>query len=272
MSITKIQEQAIRDKVNGVTLDSGMGTVESPCSIAAINLALSGILTDDIPDCMSNVIGKWIVIIQDSMPTAIRNSDEWKQLLPYAAGTGRYKEKARIYIILDWMWKKVLPTLQEVANSKNFGGTWQGMLDKKTAGAARAAYAAAAAANETNRNWANYAVAKAAECAAKAAANADAANAVIRKVHILVDNRLGDAANADAANADAANADAHYAAYAANAAHYAACAAANAAYAAYAAAECRFDLTIWTNFDPCGLLKKLIDARVRLPLYAYEFV
>jgi hypothetical protein len=72
-----------------MTLPSGLGTEESACSIAAINLALTGELTDDIPDCMSEVIGRWIIPTQDAMPAELRNSPRWKSLLPLAAGTGQ---------------------------------------------------------------------------------------------------------------------------------------------------------------------------------------
>lgn len=73
---------------------SGLGQNEhEACSIVAINLALTGKLTDEIPDCMSPVIGNWIIRIQDAMPEEMRNSEEWKSLLPFAAGTGREFEK-----------------------------------------------------------------------------------------------------------------------------------------------------------------------------------
>jgi hypothetical protein len=46
------------------TLPSGVGTKESACSLAAINLALSGELTDEIPDCMSDVLGTAAMVLQ----------------------------------------------------------------------------------------------------------------------------------------------------------------------------------------------------------------
>ena len=93
--ITQEQKDAIAAKVNGMTLPSGVGTKESACSIAAINLALTGRLTDRIPDCMSEVVGKWIIVVQDAMPDKMRNSPAWKSLLPLAAGTGREREPER---------------------------------------------------------------------------------------------------------------------------------------------------------------------------------
>ena len=116
-------------------LPKGLGTEDSACSVAAINLALSGELTDNIPPCMSRIIGEWIIGIQDAMPDELRNSDEWKELLPLAAGTGRDlgKEQARLDLIMDWMWKKVLPTVQPIADQHGFGEEWHIMTTKATA-------------------------------------------------------------------------------------------------------------------------------------------
>ena len=145
-TITLEQQQAIAAKLASMHLPSGLGDEESACSIAAINLALTGELTDDIPPCMSEVIGKWIIKVQDSMPDDMRNSDRWKQLLPRAAGTGRAKEKERLAIILDWMWESVLPTLQPLADKNGFGREWQTMTTERTKAAAEAAAVAAWAA------------------------------------------------------------------------------------------------------------------------------
>jgi hypothetical protein len=101
-TITATQQTAIADYLDGRHLGSGIGTVEKPCSVAAINLALTGQLTDDIPDCMSPVIGRWIIRIQDAMPDALRNSDRWRSLLPLAAGTGRNHEAARAAEAAAW--------------------------------------------------------------------------------------------------------------------------------------------------------------------------
>ncbi|OBQ33419.1 MAG: hypothetical protein AN487_20430 [Anabaena sp. CRKS33] len=169
-TITLEQQAAIAAKLASMTLPSGLGDEESACSIAAINLALSGRLTDDIPDCMSKVIGRWIIKVQDSMPADMRNSERWKQLLPLAAGTGRDKEKKRLAIILDWMWGTVLPTLQPHADANGFGAEWQTMTKKRTEAAARADAAAEAAARE-----AAYAAAAARADAVWAAAAMEAA-------------------------------------------------------------------------------------------------
>ena len=59
----------------GRTLPVGLGSKETACSLAAINLALTGTLTDEIPDCMSKVIGRWVLVVQDVMSSKHRNSE-----------------------------------------------------------------------------------------------------------------------------------------------------------------------------------------------------
>ena len=125
-------------------LPEGVGTEESACSLAAINLAMTGVLTDDIPDCMSRVLGKAVISLQDAMPDEIRNSERYKQWLPNAAGTGRDLEDERLAVLLDWMWGTVLPKLQPLADKKGFGSEWSEMCEKRTFVAARAAARAAA--------------------------------------------------------------------------------------------------------------------------------
>ena len=127
-TLTPEQTQSIADKLAGMTLPSGIGDEHNACSIAAINLALTGKLSDDIPHCMSEVIGKWIIEVQDSAPEDMRNSKRWKSLLPLAAGTGRDLEEARFKLLLDWMWEEVLPTLQPLADESGFGKEWQNMI------------------------------------------------------------------------------------------------------------------------------------------------
>ena len=147
-TITAEQQNAILDFVMGHKLPRGLGTKEEACSIAAINLALTGELTDAIPDCMSLVIGRWIIRVQDSMPDEMRNSPRWKELLPLAAGTGRDVglEDKRMRLISEWMWTQVLPRVQPIADRYGFGTQWRVMCTEKTAAAAEAAARAAEAA------------------------------------------------------------------------------------------------------------------------------
>lgn len=173
-TITAEQQAAIAAKLAGMTLPRGIGTTENACSIAAINLALTGTLTDNIPPCMSEVIGRWIISVQDAMPSEMRNSSEWKSLLPLAAGTGRDREKERLEIIMQWMWNDVLPTVQPIADRSGFGAEWRAMTDAKDVETARAAKAAVWAA-EAARAGARVGDAAKAVWAARAADVAEAA-------------------------------------------------------------------------------------------------
>ena len=185
-TLTQKQIDSIKARIAATPdIPAGKGTREAACSMASINLALTGELTDEIPECMSEVIGDWIILIQDSMPSEMRNSPRWRSLLPLAAGTGRRHEKERCDMILAWMWETVLPTVQPVADKHGFGDEWRKMCAKKTPSAANAAnYAANYAANAataakaaTAANAASYAADYAANYAANAASYAaDAAN------------------------------------------------------------------------------------------------
>jgi hypothetical protein len=241
-TITTEQEQQIAAWLaEHPTLTVGVGTEEAACSVAAINLALTGELTDRIPVCMSRVIGWWIIGVQDAMPAEIRDSAGWRDMLPLAAGTGRAHEEERRAITLAWMWD-TLALLQPVADRRGHGDAWRHMTTDRTAESARAAYAAAYAA---------------ADAAAYAAADADAyaAAAADAAAYAAADAAAYAAAAADAAADAAAYADADADAYAAAAADAAAYAAADAA-----AARNQF----WRDADPVGCLRRLIavtDAR-----------
>ncbi len=183
------QSQKIAALLSTVTLGHGVGTKACPCTMAAINLAIDGRLTDKIPECVSPVIGNWVIIIQDAMPLDRLNGARWRALVPAIAGTGREHDGERIGIIMDWMWGIALPQLQPVADAGGFGSEWRTMCADRTAVAARAAaraartaavaawaaaWAAAAAAEEV-RAAGMTAAAMAAGMTAAAMAAADAA-------------------------------------------------------------------------------------------------
>jgi hypothetical protein len=220
-TLTTEDFKKIADFLEGRHIPAGLGTVAEACSIAAINLALTGRLTDTIPECMSPVVGKWIIKVQDAMPDDLRNSAAWKELIPFAAGTGRANEAERRAIILDWMWGTVLPTLQPIADKRGFGDAWKAMTEGRTRALAVAARTSARAVGDA---------AVAAAYVADAAANAANAAAVAAVAAAYA----ADAADANAANADAADANA-----------------ANAADAVRRPA--------WSTFDPAGLLQRLIS-------------
>ena len=124
----------------GYLIPAGLGTEDAACSMAAINLALNGNLNDFTPPCMSAIIGAVIVSVQDVIPSDIRNSREWRELLPLAAGTGRDHEKERADIVFDWLWDDVLPLLQPLADERGCGDAWRKMCSGRTEEAADIAY------------------------------------------------------------------------------------------------------------------------------------
>ena len=191
----KLREYLYRE---GYVIPKGLGTEEEACSVAAINLALTGKLTDTIPECMSEVVGNWIIGVQDYMPDEMRNSPEWKDLLPLAAGTGREHETERLAIILDWMWGTVLPSIQDIADKYGYGDEWRTMCAERTH---TAATAAANASDAADAAVAASRAARAADAAAEAgaAATAVAASRAARAADAAVDaNSAVDAAVAAA--------------------------------------------------------------------------
>ena len=177
----------LEDYLQTHKLPSGLGTEESACSIAAINLAITGELTDRIPDCVSKVLGKVTIILQDVMPDKMRNSARYKALLIDMPGTGRNREQRRTEVITAWMWDVVLPQLQDGADEQGFGKTWRHMCEQKSEhtahaaayaadtarvsrDAARAAHAAACVSRDAHAAaYAAYAARAAADAAARVA-------------------------------------------------------------------------------------------------------
>lgn len=226
-TITPEEQSKISAYLSTHVIPQGLGTEESACSIAAINLALSGRLTDQVPDCMSHVIGRWIIRVQDAMPHEMRNSDKWKALLPLAAGTGRNPddEKRRVNLILGWMWDTVLPYLQPIADERGFGSEWHVMTSEKTSGFAKKARKAADSTLSYIAMNAVYAINDFYRSRYDMASDA-AANCAARTVSVI----------SNIANTNAMQ------------------------YAVSGAASHDIYVEGWNHFDPISLLEKLIDA------------
>ena len=167
-------------------IPAGLGTKEAACSVAAIRLAWDGVLSDEPPPCMSRALAQWIIVMQDVMPASIRDSAEWRGLLPLAAGTGREREAERVAVIMDWLWETVLPLAQPVADEDGFGAEWRTMCDARTEAAADAAEATAARAAAKAAADAAFKAANAAKAAAYAAYAAEAAKAAAYAAHVTI--------------------------------------------------------------------------------------
>ncbi len=189
---TQETDARLRDYLASHELADGIGTEESACSVAAINLALTAELTDTIPMCMSKVLGQWMIVVQDAMPSEMRNSSGWKRLLPMAAGTGREREEERLALVMDWMWGTVLADLQSVADQGGFGAEWRTMCVEKSP---EAAFAARDAAFDTavDAVWAAAGVAARAARAARDAAG-EAAGAAVCAARAAAGDAARDAA------------------------------------------------------------------------------
>lgn len=147
-TITTAQEATIRNVLATMPeLAVGIGTRERACSFAAINLALTGILTDAVPDCASAVIWRWGIGVQDRAPASVvRDNPRWRAALPLAAGTGRAHEVERRALVIAWMWD-ALVLVQPRADAGGYGKAWRAMCEERTKKAARDAVAAAVAAD-----------------------------------------------------------------------------------------------------------------------------
>ena len=168
----------LREYLKSHELSVGEGDEDSACTVAAINLAMTGKVHDKRPACMSAVVHGAVIILQDEIPDEMRNSARYKALVPHMAGTGMEREDERSAVLLNWMWDVVLPQLQDMADKRGFGAEWREMCQAKTRGAAdAAAYAARPAAYAAYAARAAY-VAAAADAARTAAyVAADAADA-----------------------------------------------------------------------------------------------
>ena len=187
--ITADQEQSIRATLAAMPhLAVGVGTAEKACSIAALNLALTGTLTDTVPDCMSPVIGRWVIRVQDEMPATIRDSTAWRELLVLAAGTGREREAERQALVMDWMWN-AMALVQPFADTHGYGTAWATMLRERTVNSAKYAAAAAGAAADAAAYAAAAAVAYAYE-EAVAWATIDPVGLLRRMVAVTDDRAL----------------------------------------------------------------------------------
>ena len=119
------------NKLKTQHIPSGLGNEGEECTVAAANMAISGRLTDQAHPCMSPVIVRWIIRIQDALPDDMRNSDEWKSAAVGLIGTGREHEQERRQIIVDWLWEIVMPYFQPYADRIGMHVEWQELIEKR---------------------------------------------------------------------------------------------------------------------------------------------
>ena len=127
---TDADTRALTEYLASHDLGVGKGTIQNTCSLGAINLAQTNTLTDMVPECMSAVIGRWIIRVQDRMPDDTRNSPEWKALLPLAAATGRDigDESRRAKLLIDWLWDGPMTRVLPSVAGLGFEDEWKTMI------------------------------------------------------------------------------------------------------------------------------------------------
>jgi hypothetical protein len=233
-TITDAQRAQLAEAFASPTLriGEGLGTtgpVDSGerCTIAEIALVLTGTLSDGPHPCISEVIRRWVIPIQDAMPDELRNSPAWRAAAPLIAGTATDDERIeseRRDMIIAWMWDRLADEAVLAVLPNEVRPAWGRMLAERTSAAADGADADAAA-RAVDGDQVIYAA-----CSARSAAAAvDAAAAA------AATDAADDAARAARAVAHAAQAAAHVA---------------GAGGQAY-----------WRRADPAGLLARLVAIR-----------
>lgn len=132
-TLTQEQQDKIAKFISQRHITKGLGDYDAACSIASINLALTNQLTAEIPECMSEVIGNWVIVMQDNISDSMRNHPDWKSLLPALIGTGNKYENERLDLIYTWLWNEVLPEVKPPLLEDK----WQNMMEQRTLEAIR---------------------------------------------------------------------------------------------------------------------------------------
>jgi hypothetical protein len=118
-----------------------VGPVDSGerCTIAEINLVLTGTLSDDPHPCISEVIRRWVIAVQDAMPDELRNSPAWRTSAPLIAGTATENggvERKRRDAIVAWMWDRLADEAVLASLPDAVRPAWDRMLAERTPAAA----------------------------------------------------------------------------------------------------------------------------------------
>jgi len=138
--ITTEQRQKLIDHFKSTPISGGLGTKDEPCTFAAIQLALTGELTDkDEAECVSPTIREWVISVQDFMPSAMRTDPEdehskrWRQTAPWIAGTvNEDLEEARQAMVIDWMWDCLGGDMVPEWVPDQFHQQWSAILSDKS--------------------------------------------------------------------------------------------------------------------------------------------
>ena len=141
MDLTDTQLAAVREAFvdENTRLVHGVGeSAEARCTIAAINIALTGKLTDKAHPCVSEVIRQWVIRVQDAMPVEMLNEPQWRQAAIGIAGSAAPPEveQRRVELTVEWMWDRLADPAVLAAIPVSARGMWDRMLAERTADAA----------------------------------------------------------------------------------------------------------------------------------------
>ena len=237
----------LREVIQSNVFVHGLGSAGHACTVGAINLAVTGKVREDCPDCMCPVLHAFVIPLQDAMPEDLLNSQRWRDIAYRLAGSkaDEATEVARMHMLTGWMWGTALPQLKPIADKNGFGPQWQRMLKERSEDAARKAALAA---------WALAAAARAA-----AAYAADVARKVVEVVEVV---EVAEVAAVAAAVAAAARAAEAWEAEAWEAARAAAAAQVGAGVALAARkADSDSEAAYWQTTGPFGLMERLLNVR-----------
>jgi hypothetical protein len=135
------RECATRRMVTG-TGDHGEGTA---CLMSAVNLGLTGRLTDKHHPYVSEAVRGLVVGLHDSLPDAVRSGQAWRSLGPLMLGTGDDgHDDERVRMILGWVRGSVLS--DDTASAAAYAAATAYAYDYATAYARAAASSVARAA------------------------------------------------------------------------------------------------------------------------------
>lgn len=134
INITSLRA-AIAAQLKKVRLVHQIGDeTKKQCTFSAMQMALTGTLTDDRPQCVSQLIYDFWIPFQDHLPLNILNSREIRNLIPLIAGTGNdpADEERRQQTLRSWLYEVVLPLFQEEADRAGMGDEWKEMIRLQT--------------------------------------------------------------------------------------------------------------------------------------------
>lgn len=127
-------QQKVADYLPELNLTHGRGSdAQNACSIAAINLALSGKLSDEPTPCMSLPLRAWVIAVQDVMPIWMmqptdEHGDRWRAALPLVAGTIDIPSQIIHDRVRDWAWRALGGDLVPSWIPAKYIAVWQNAL------------------------------------------------------------------------------------------------------------------------------------------------